>query len=129
MSNPSSFIDVHVFDGRWNHDITTRTTPEQKQTMFKWLLSNMCGAECDAINGIRLVVDNIQLPPNYDHVNNVYADDILAEICIKLVNLSENDRVDVLKNIAEQMADMYRLGQCPQGRSTRLIQVYNFLKG
>lgn len=127
MSNSSSFIDVHVYDGKWQHNITTRLSIQEKYTLFNWLLKVLNGVDCDAINGIKLVINNTQQQPNFDRVNCIYADDILAEICVKLINTPENNRIDTLKNIAEQMADMYRLGQCPQGRSTRLIQIYKYL--
>lgn len=130
----SNFIDVHTFDGKWNHNIQTRFTREQKYKLFGWLVCGLSriGVDRNTINGIKLIIDNIQLPGNYDNRNNVYADDILAEICSILIDKREQENgdvllVDTLKNIAEQIKDMYLLGQCPQGRSTRLIQIYNYL--
>lgn len=131
MANPSSFIDVHVFDGSWSHDITTKLSNIEKYTLFDWLIcclkSRGVSCDSDTIKGIKLVYENIQQHPNFDPRNSVYADDILSEICVRLVKIPESERGDTFDNISEQMADMYKLGQCPQGRTTRLIQIYNYL--
>ena len=130
MSNPSSFIDVHTFDGSLSHNIKNRFTLEEKCVMFNWLIvqiNTISSLDCDSITGLKLVIENTQ-HSNFDSKNNVYADDILVEICAKLIDVKENERISILKNIAEQMSDMYRLGQCPQGRTTRLIQIYNAME-
>ena len=126
--DPSSFIDVHVFDGSWSHNITTKFNLEEKNVIFDWLIKQIGeNVDYNAIGGLKLVIGDTQQYPNFDPRNNIYADDILAEICVMLVEMNENDRNDVLKNILEQMSDMYLLGRCPQGRSTRLIQIYKSL--
>ena len=134
MSDPSSFIDVHNFDGSWTHDITTKFTLQEKLILFQWLLKSLSKLKIikptnqhDYLKGVKLVIDNIQQEPNYDSINLVYADDILAEICSKLINLPEIKRIDTLLNLEEQMSDMNCLGQCPSGRTTRLIQLYKCL--
>ena len=80
------------------------------------------GVESDSLQGLILIVENTQGSSNFDPVNNIYADDLLVEICKKISNSSETH--DILVNIAEQLGDMYNLGQCPQGRTTRLYQLY-----
>ena len=54
---------------------------------------------------------------NFDDQNNIDASDILANILSK--NYDE-----ILELLEEQLIDMYNLGQCPQGRTTRLWQIF-----
>lgn len=121
-----SFIDVHVYDGKWNHDVKTRATTEKKQSMFNILMRKVA-SRGKPLDGIKLVVDSIQKEENYDNINKLYADDILYEICVKLLNSPKDIIRDTIDIIAEQMDDMYKLGQCAQGRTTRLIQIYKCL--
>ena len=126
----SNFIDVHTFDGKWNHDITTKHNLEYKEKIFNVLLEEVkkIGTD-DSIKGLTLVIENTQKQPNYDCSNKLFADDILVEICIKLSAIDNEDhRNDILRLLSEQMCDMYKLGQCPQGRTTRLIQVWNSIR-
>lgn len=130
----NSFENVHVFDGKWTHNIKTETKLEDKCLIFNNLYQELknLGVESNSLNGLILVIENTQKSSNFDSVNNVYADDILVEICKKIFypfksDISDDKKKDVLTNIAEQLSDMYQLGRCPQGRSTRLIQIYNFL--
>lgn len=132
----SVFIDVHEFDGKWNFVPKQNYTRQEKIKEFEHLLElfkihriNNQYSVCH--KGIHLISNNIQLPDNYDSKNKVYADDILMEICMKIKGLqldsviNKNEIIkDILSLIDEQVSDMYRLGQCSQGRSTRLYQIY-----
>lgn len=65
--------------------------------------------------------------PNYDSTNFVYADDILwlcGRILFRMPRKSDckPDMSDVINELVENLADM-RSGDCPQGRTTRLLQV------
>lgn len=126
MSN--NYTNVHAFDGHWSHDIKTNTSMENKCKLFNSLYQDIkdLGVEPTSLQGLILVVENSQKPANYDPINKIYADDILVEICKKL-SYTPDKRHDTLMNISEQLSDMYQLGQCPQGKSTRLIQIYNYL--
>lgn len=55
---------------------------------------------------------------NYDPSNKVNCTDVLAAI------LTKKDNSFIIPLLDEQLEDMYNLGQCPQGRSTRLLQLY-----
>lgn len=126
MANPDTFMDIHHFDGKWGHNIKTTTSLEDKCILFNALYQDMrdLGVESTSLRGLILVVENTQKPSNFDPANKIYSDDILAEICKKMINASAEKQHDTLVNIAEQLSDMYNLGQCPQGRSTRLYQLY-----
>ena len=141
MSSSSSFRDVHTFDGIWKHDINTRVSNEDKVKIFNWLLENMLSNDINSIDissgiqGLKLVINNTQQQSNYDPTHKVYADDILAEIVLsimRIIDSKENDckekTTTIIKQLLEQMGDMYKLGTCPQGRSARLIQIYKFIE-
>lgn len=123
-------MDVHIFDGHWSHDIKTNISMDDKCKLFNSLYRDMTNLHVDSnsLKGLFLVVENTQKESNYDPINKIYSDDILAEICQKIVYMSSDvEKHDTIMNISEQLSDMYLLGQCPQGRSTRLIQIYNCL--
>ena len=75
---------------------------------------------------------------NYDQYSKVDATDLLANILDKsneLIKEGEESKKETIDNyllivslIDEQLTDMYRLGQCAQGRTTRLIQIWNTLE-
>lgn len=137
MSNSEAFKNVHEFDGHWEHNVTTRFTLQEKVIFFNWLISYAKTVDenhltridmISATNGLKLVIENSQKTPNFDPVNKIFADDILAEICKILVDSDDIElRNHVVKNVLEQMSDMYKLGRCSQGKSTRLIQLYKTL--
>lgn len=56
---------------------------------------------------------------NQDNTTGYMADDLFFYL------LLNGEGEDLLKNIDEQMADAFRLGQCPQGRTIRILQLVN----
>jgi hypothetical protein len=125
-----SFIDVHTFDGKWKCDVPRDTPAADKVELYNWLTTQI-RANCandqylsNGMLGLNLVITCTGHHPNFDPVNGLYADDILADICAKTLKLDESTRLDVYRLILEQMNDMYTTGQCPQGRTTRLYQVW-----
>lgn len=116
--------DVHYYDSQWKHNIITRFNINTKFKLFKWLYlhSIKLNTTENGIKGLELIINNTQKFQNYDNANNVYADDILAEICVIIIKTKNKLIIDLL---LEQMNDMYNTGQCPQGRTTRLYQLYN----
>ncbi len=116
--------DVHYYDAQWKHNINTRFNIANKFKLFKWLYNNCIKLNKteNGIKGLELVINDTQKYPNLDNANKIYADDILAEICIHLMKTKNKIIIDLL---LEQMNDMYNTGQCPQGRTTRLFQIYN----
>ena len=61
--------------------------------------------------------------PNYDKVNNLYADDLLL-ICHKMSEKCEDSHTceNILSILIFQLDEMSS-GMCPQGRTNRLLQV------
>jgi hypothetical protein len=127
MSNPASWTDVHTYDNKWNHCILTRFTPREKLNLFKFLYFLIERFQTKlkyriGLDGLTKIIES----NTFDRINNVFAQDILAEICVKLNSYKEEDQIDIVNTLLEQMHDMIVTnGTCPQGQSTRLIQVYN----
>ena len=75
-----------------------------------------------AQHGVDLILANINQDANLDRTNQKRAEDILAVISKHI----DTDQ-DLLPLIEEQLQDMIQLGQCAQGRTTRLWQIYMLL--
>lgn len=123
--------DVHIFDGKLkSHSIKTHLSRDQKIKIFDPVVTGVSKLQnFTAVNGLKTVIDDLESPKNYDSTNEIYADDILAEICLMMEKHFDQDIINtIIENIAIQMADMITLGPCQQGRATRLFQVYNFVK-
>lgn len=91
--------------------------------------SNRIGLECDSyavlyINRIKQDMLS-KSSANYDPTNDVYADDVLW-LCGKILTGHTrqclSNKNDFVKELAMNLEDM-RFGDCPQGRTTRLLQV------
>jgi hypothetical protein len=131
-------MNVHNYDSQVKHlEIKTIYNADIKMTIFKWLLAqlnkyiekfphNMYIGGC---RGLALIIDDMQQPSNYSTDDTMYADDVLAEICIKIVGvITEEDKlIDIYTNIIEQMDDMYNKGRCASGRVIRLVQIYQII--
>jgi len=138
-------MNVHIFDSQYkNHLVKTLYSKELKTQHFRKILEKMNLYHCNtqSINGIQLILNSIQSPANFDHSNNIYSDDLLIEICLILEEMLNNKNFkipqittelgkfkeeDFYKMLEEQMYDMFATGQCPQGRSTRLKQLYEYM--
>lgn len=129
-------LDVHQYDGQIaNHDIKTRYTLETKNDIFKTLIHIINELAQDnvksyGINGVNMIMKDAQSISNYDNTNNVYADDILMEIC-NLISILHEDKelITTLTNtLCEQFYDLYITnGFCAVGRVCRIYQIYRVM--
>ena len=129
--------NVHEFDGQLgDYKIETIYDNNKKIYLFDELKNNINKYQDkineqifnNGINGLNLIINNIQQEQNYSSFDKLYADDILSEICIKINNIKENDKIiDVYALLLEQMSDMLNLGTCASGRVVRLIQIINIM--
>lgn len=116
-------IDVHTFDCKLKdvfkpdkmYDINTKNTLFLK---LKTLLTNQNALDC-----LQTIINDLNQNngQNYDNKNNVDCTDILASIFDYINNENNNDIFILLE---EQLSDTKLLGICPQGRTTRLIQLW-----
>jgi hypothetical protein len=111
--------DLHQYDGLWSIDIPTISSDE-KADLFRGLLNRIKTKVYtgSGVDGLLLVIVDSQTVNNYDPIHKVYADDILAYIC--KAELTDQ----LLDLMLEQLSDMFITGRCPQGRTTRLYQIY-----
>lgn len=134
-SSTDPIKNVHEFDGKWDKKsrIDSKFSKSEKESMFllldRLLSCKISGSENPnsvARAGLKLIRDSTGEYANYDRANEIYADDILAELCVILSKIKDDKSktADLIKNISEQLTDMNNLGQCPQGRTTRLWQLY-----
>jgi len=121
MSLSNNYIDVHVYDGALLIPPLISYTESEKCEQIQRLQIKLTNS--NAIAMIKLIESCIinKTQENYDVANKVDASDLLANI------LSEkyDDIIDILE---EQLEDVFLLGQCPQGRTTRLLQILCSIK-
>ena len=117
--NPNLFKNVHVFDGE------IRNEYKQQHTFIStdlWLeISNFYYKLTHPMAKESVKMIMVDQEHNYDPTNDMNASDILADIAIKI----SDEEVD--NYIQEQIADIFLLGRCPQGRTTRLFQIWRAL--
>jgi hypothetical protein len=121
-SGPSAFIDVHRFDYSYvdqTHEHVNET-PDQRRHVIQHLMDRMTNPT--AKQGAHIILANIGHDANKDSTNQKTADDLL----VLLAKHVEKDP-SFLPMIEEQLQDMVQLGQCAQGRTTRLWQLYQAL--
>lgn len=119
-SQREPFMDVHKFDYSYahhTHEQVTLTDHEKRDWIQRLILKmNQHGAK----RGAEIILANIGMEANVDTTNNKTADDLLVLLSKHVLTKDES----FLPMIEEQLIDMLNLGQCAQGRTTRLWQLY-----
>jgi len=117
-------MDVHIFDKQYNIKLKYKLDLQNKYKLYKWIIS-FCKVKLNYISqGLILVINDTETNNNFDNITNIYADDILINIILSIMSNNLDDKISIIKLINEQMDDMYNTGRCPQGRTTRLYQIY-----
>lgn len=116
-------LDVHIFDGVWGHLYTPAHGVDDPEQMYQLLSPITQHLEDSPALMYCLLLKHIRSSNNFDPTNKVYAEDLLLDI----VQLN-NFQTDVLPLLSEQLNDMYLLGRCAQGRTTRLFQLWCALR-
>jgi hypothetical protein len=121
MNTGHLFQDVHQFDYSYkDQDFALDMPEEEKITWIQSIKSRMTNPI--AQHGVDLILANINQDANLDRTNQKRAEDLLVAIS-KHIETDQN----LLPLIEEQLQDMVQLGQCAQGRTTRLWQIYTLL--
>jgi hypothetical protein len=115
-ANASSFRDVHVYDYSYK-DLEYTPLVSNPREWIERLIPLMRNPV--AIQGLHLILANINTLNNFDTTNQKRAEDLLADIAYSILE----KKSELLELLEEQLADMYQLGQCAQGRVTRLWQL------
>ena len=118
--NSNQFIDIHTFDYTYADKQLEelKLNDEEKVEWIKKLMD--CMKNPLAIEGSRLILSNIGMHANLDQTNQKRAEDLLV-LLSKHVLEKDSSFLELLE---EQLIDMVQLGQCAQGRTTRLWQLY-----
>lgn len=108
--------NTHTYDGKLKQ-IFKEDTPYDKKTFdnFYEKLTNE-----NAKKMAKIIEQNSN--ENNDTANNINALSLLMFI------VSQDLKGDVLNILEEQLSDTLTSGQCAQGRTTRLLQIYMLLK-
>ena len=124
QTQPSTFIDVHTFDYTYaNNDHEPVLLSKEEKVQWLHALRNVMTNPV-AQQGVHMIIMNIDHMANLDSTNQKTADDILVLLSKYVL---EKDR-EILPLLEEQLQDMVELGQCAQGRTTRLWQLYKALE-
>ena len=132
----NEFKNVHIFDGKLKNLYTplNNGSSRMSNSMKKQFLENFVQDidKCYHINlskSLDLFIKGIgDNDSNFDKSNNIDSCDLLIDTLLLL------DKKDLLKPqegllelLIEQLNDFVNLGQCPQGRSTRLLQIWQII--
>jgi hypothetical protein len=115
------FQDVHQFDYSYkDQPFVCDMTDDEKIKWIHAIKSRMTNPI--AQHGVDLILANVNQNANLDLTNQKRAEDLLA-VLSKHMDSDSN----LLPLLEEQLQDMVQLGQCAQGRTTRLWQIYTLL--
>jgi hypothetical protein len=111
--------DVHEFDGKFRIEKLEHVKDEEEKNAVLQRFS-----ERHLAPHVRMMWELLLQrhdPQNYDPIAACHALDILLSLLKKIPRDNEDEWFVLLE---EQLADMVRLGSCPQGRTTRLWQLH-----
>lgn len=121
--------NVHVYDGTLGQHYTKvhNLSKQEKIDIFGKFSEKLSHPLASRM--IQIIIFDLNYPKsgeftNKDNKNSLDCTDILGDICKKL---EENSEIDI-DFIQEQIVDIFRLGQCAQGRTTRFLQIWNAIK-
>lgn len=113
-SNSTCFRDVHTYDGKL-------TTPSFNILKFsnsdKTVLASKIISMLKDERSKRMAFIIMNETNDFDNANGFNTSDVFATL------LSRKLTADIVGLLEEQLVDMLMLGPCPQGRSTRLLQI------
>ena len=115
----NNFRDVHTFDGTLGQHFTSTEsfTPEQKVQLFSDFRDKLHSDTAKLM--IQSIIVDLDNQNNIDSSNGVDS----REICKKVATVD----IDMLF-IEEQIVDIALLGPCPEGRTTRFLQIWQAIK-
>jgi hypothetical protein len=109
-----------VYDGDWRVPADLpRVNEHKRQTLFSWVNEKLPDAP-----GVRMVIEDEGRAPNYDPRSGAMACDLLAAILDRVYGFTKDYQDTWLTELALQMHDSWTTGRCPQGRTTRLYQLW-----
>lgn len=119
----SEFINVHEYDSKLVNSFkpSKEYSLEEKKHLILILIKQLTKEE--SLNMVNIIYNDMLKEnngENYQEENKIDCTDVLA-------NILDKEYIELLPLIEEQLIDMFKLGKCPSGRVTRLLQVWNTL--
>lgn len=116
--------NVHEFDGKVRIELEKNVKKEEEEKIWddaeKYINKMGSGAQTMARS-----IYHDPMEKNMDMINKgVNARELLLTLLTKLNQMDDKqDQMTFYSLLEEQLDDMHRLGQCPQGRTIRLWQL------
>jgi hypothetical protein len=123
---PAGAESVHIYDGKLFKVPIPERTIEEKKVLFELFMIRISSlkVERSIIDNLVMIMNDTRKPQNYLATDNIYADDILAEIIDIMMKKTDTDVMTVL---FEELLDM-TTGRCSSGRCVRLYQIFLALR-
>lgn len=114
------FINVHVYDGKLKGLFKAKNihTVEEKKKIISSVIPKLKLPHSKIMVQTILADLHKHKGANYQIENNVDSSDILTDLIYHIKN------PDLLHLLDEQLSDIRKLGTCPSGRVTRLLQLW-----
>lgn len=130
MSTNKLFRNVHIYDGKLIGIFKPKNTynTKEKKILFNVLLKMLDNSV--AKSTVQIIINDLNHSnkgQNFQPENKINASDVLAEIMAKIldyINHNSDKYKDILTSLSEQLTDSKKLGICPSGRVTRLLQIW-----
>jgi len=119
----------------YRYGITTRFSNEDKVRIIDSLLAVIADRASPeirdfALRGVGIIRQDTGQAPNWQGADQIFADDVLCEICDIISSITDEGIIDTtINSIGEQMKDMIVTnGLCSSGKCNRLFQIYMVLR-
>ncbi len=118
-----SKLDTHTYDGKIfipDRKFNVDYKKDDKIAIIRSLSQHITIPT--AHSAINLIINDIDMPGNHSPPDNLYADIILINIITDRFFI--DNRTTLIGALQEQLSDIITSGQCAQGRTNRLMQIY-----
>jgi hypothetical protein len=116
QESQNTFRNVHNYDGTLANPVDITYNSDIKQMLLNKVLIILDNPVS------KMMASKIINEETVDNSNQISTANLLADILVRKMT------IDIFLLLEEQLSDNYLLGQCPQGRSTRLLQIRNMLE-
>jgi len=122
--------DVHSYDGLLTKKIIKYSKQDFYDSLHKivFYIYNIKNKNNNYINNDALLMIKLLIEDsakNTDNSNKINVEDIIVNIVSK-IDLNDYDVDSIMNVFIEQIADI-KNGTCPEGRTTRLYQIFHLL--
>lgn len=110
--------NVHIYDGLLQNKYkpTKIFSPLEKVILFQKFIS--ISKNQQAVEMVKIMTNDYNQSSSKDSLNFIDWANLFADL------MSHKSFDDILPLLEQQLEDALRLGQCAQGRSTRLLQIW-----